>query len=285
MKYECHGHIAADGADYRLAMARHEGGASEVAVRAELAKLREHGVTYFRDGGDRVGASALAKSLAPEYGIEYRTPIFITYKRGGYGGMYGRAFDDMRGYRALVREAAELGADFVKLTASGMLDFAGDGSVMGGEMPTDELREMVRAAHGEGFAVMTHVSGADNIKRAIDAGTDSVEHGFWADEAAIRAMSDAGTIWTPTCAPVTNLLGKSDDPRFCDATLRRIWDAHSAMLRYAYGLNVALASGSDSGAYGVPHGRGTDDEYAALATLGIDPARGNAAVRERFARR
>jgi imidazolonepropionase-like amidohydrolase len=263
-------------------MARHMNGADETAVRERLAALRARGIGFFRDGGDKFGASELAKRLAPEYGIDYRTPIYITHKAGGYGGLYGVAFEDLRGYRALVSEAAARGADFVKLTASGMLDFNGDGEVMGGEMESRELRELVNIAHGEGFAVMCHVSGADNIRRALDAGCDSIEHGFWADGATIRALADAGAVWTPTCAAVTNLIGEG---RFPDTTLVAIWSRHAEMLRYANSLGVPIASGSDCGAYGVPHGRGTEDEYAALKSLGIDPARGNDAIMSWFSRR
>ena len=68
--FECHGHVMMDGADFSSARERHRNGVDRAAVESALAALREAGVVYFRDGGDDWGVSVLARSLAPEYGIE-----------------------------------------------------------------------------------------------------------------------------------------------------------------------------------------------------------------------
>jgi hypothetical protein len=106
-----------------------------------------------------------------------------------------------------------------------------------------------------------------------------VEHGFWADREAVNLMAELGIVWVPTIVAATNAIGSG---RFNDAALQAIAAHHAAMLRYGDSVGVLLASGSDCGAYNVPHGAGTDDEYDALEKLGINPERGNAAIAERF---
>lgn len=48
----------------------------EALIRACLKRYQGLDVRFVRDGGDNLGVSALAKKIAPEYGIDYRTPVF-----------------------------------------------------------------------------------------------------------------------------------------------------------------------------------------------------------------
>ena len=73
---ECHAHIFMEGVDYKKAAAAHENGPREDLIREHLAAYQKAGISYVRDGGDPYGAGVLARSLAPEYGITYRTPVF-----------------------------------------------------------------------------------------------------------------------------------------------------------------------------------------------------------------
>jgi hypothetical protein len=279
MKYECHGHIIADGVSYQEAMARHKNGVDEVCVRGALETVAAHGIGYYRDGGDKYLVSAAAKKRAGDYGIDYRTPIYITHKKGCYGAMYGRAFDGLRELRALIFEAKTLGADFVKLTVSGMLDFDDGGKILGPVFSGAELKEAVTISQGEGLAVMAHVNGADTMKAALEVGVDSIEHGFWPDSSVIEYFLQTDAVWVPTCVAVYNLIGAG---RYSDAVLKKIHEAQKAVLTEAYRRGVLIASGSDCGAWRVMQGRGTDDELTVLAGMGIDPERGNRAIRERF---
>ncbi|SHH94404.1 Amidohydrolase family protein [Sporobacter termitidis DSM 10068] len=281
MKYECHGHIIADGVSYQEAMARHKGGIDAAYVHKALKTVAAHGIGFYRDGGDKYMVSAFAKKIAGEYGVDYRTPVFISHKAGYYGSMYGRSFENMREFHALILEAKAQGADFVKLTVSGMLDFDDGGRIMGPVFSGPELREAVKISNGEGFSVMAHVNGADNIKAALEAGVDSVEHGFWPDGDVIDYFLQTGAVWVPTCVAVYNLI---DTGRYSGDTMRKIHEAQRRVLAEAYARGVPIASGSDCGAWMVRQGQGTDDELAVLAGMGIDPEKGNRAVAERFRR-
>jgi imidazolonepropionase-like amidohydrolase len=281
MIYECHGHIILNGISYVSAIVHHENGLDEAVIRNNLRINAENGIVFYRDGGDKHGASVFARKIAAEYGIDYRTPAYIIHKKGHYGYMFGRGFDGMAEYRGLVAEALRLGADFIKLTASGMLDFKNGGGVTGPTMTTEELREMVKIAHGEGFAVMIHANGADSIKCAAESGVDSIEHGYYMDSAALRIMAQTGAVWVPTSVTSANLIGSG---RYDDEMLRRIVDGHKASLREASEIGVTVACGSDAGAAEVPQGAGTLDELAVLESVGIDPEPGNRKIEEVFKR-
>lgn len=281
MKYECHGHIIADGFSYADSMKRHENGVDETYVRKNLEIIAAHGIGFYRDGGDKYMVSAFAKKVAGEYGIDYRTPIYITHKKGYYGSMYGCAFDNMADYYALVRQAKALGADFIKITVTGMLDFGDEGKIMGLVFSSGELKEAVKIAEGEGLAVMAHVNGTDNMKNALEAGVKSVEHGYWPDNSVIDYFLQTNAVWVPTCAAVYNLI---DAGRYSKAVMQKIHDAQKAVLKEAHSRGVLIASGSDCGAWMVGQGQGTDDEIAILAGMNIDPTRGNRAIEEIFRR-
>ena len=279
MLYECHGHIILDGISYAGAVERHKNGPLESLIRQNFENCVKQGVRFYRDGGDRHGVSVLAKSIAREYGVDYCTPTFIIHKKGHYGTMFGREFEDLTEFKGLVAEAKRLGADFIKLTASGMLDFTNGGEVMGPFMMERELKEMVNISEGEGFRVMLHVNGADNIKMAVEAGVSSIEHGFWPDEAAAAAIADADIVWVPTRAAVANHIGTG---KLDDLALQKILDVQERALRRAYSLGAMIASGSDSGANMVFPDRGALDENRLLAEIGIDPQKGNEKIAEIF---
>jgi imidazolonepropionase-like amidohydrolase len=274
----------ADGVSYAEAAARHSRAPDETAVRAALCALKEHGVGFFRDGGDKFGVSLFAKTLAPEYGVDYRTPGFIIHRAGYYGELYGRAYRDIREARELIFEAKREKADFIKIAVSGMLDFASGGLVMGEAIGKDEIRELTKAARGEGLCVMAHCNGAENVKNALEAGVTSLEHGFLTDREGADMLAGTGAVWVPTIAPVANLLKPGASGNFSASVLREILSGHQETLAYARGRGVLIASGSDCGARGVAHGTGTDDEIRYLARLGIDPSPANARVSELFRR-
>ena len=69
MRSDCHMHMILDGLEWRSAIARHKQQPDVAFIRRVLAIYRDMGVTYLRDGGDRWGAGAKARELAPEYGI------------------------------------------------------------------------------------------------------------------------------------------------------------------------------------------------------------------------
>ena len=121
---ECHAHIIMDGVNYRQAIDMHKNGPDDQIIREHLKAYQDRDITFVRDGGDALGVSARAKELAPEYGIDYRTPVFAIHKEGHYGSIVGKSFATMREFHGRVLEAINAGADFIKIMTTGIMDFS-----------------------------------------------------------------------------------------------------------------------------------------------------------------
>ena len=285
---ECHAHVIMDGKNYRKAVDIHKDGVQDEVIRNCFQIYQKTGVSFVRDGGDALGVSKRAKELAPEYHIDYRTPVFAIHKEGHYGSIVGRGFSDLKEYYDLVKEAKKEGADFIKIMTTGLLDFADHGKVTGTPLDRSEVKEMVHIAHEEGFAVMSHTNGVYGVQAAIEAGVDSVEHGNYIDEETVSMLADSDTIWVPTLVTIRNLLGCG---RFEDEVLLPIIKVAEDNVRLAYKKGAKVAPGSDGGAYMVPHGQGIVDEYHAFLQILGDMKEvhdwlknGELQIRERFNR-
>ncbi len=263
---ECHAHMLMDGVDYRAAAALHRESVCEAALRDHLEAYRQAGISFVRDGGDARNVSKLAKVLAPEYGIDYRTPIFAIHKKGHYGGIVGLPFDGREEYAALVRRAKEEGADFIKIMVSGILDFGKVSTLSEEGLSGEEIRDMIDIAHDAGMAVMAHCNGNRTCRDTLEAGVDSLEHGFFMEDETLALLAEMQTPWFPTLAPVGNLLGCG---RFPDEVVKQNLGMQMERVKKAAALGAVIGLGSDAGAHRVPHGKGTQDEYAYLQRCGV----------------
>jgi imidazolonepropionase-like amidohydrolase len=94
-----------------------------------------------------------------------------------------------------VREQAGRGADWIKLYAD--YRWGPDGS----EQPTfseEELRAAVETAHTSGRPVAVHATTAEGMRRAVQAGVDTIEHGFGGTPEVFRLMAARGVAYLPT---------------------------------------------------------------------------------------
>jgi len=282
MGQDCHMHMILDGEDWRSAIDRHRNRPEEAWIRKILARYRDLGFDYLRDGGDRWGAGATARRLAPEYGITYRTPLAPLCQAGHYGSFIGRTYEDLAQYADLVRQTKRDGGDFIKIMISGLMDFDRFGVLTEEGLPPETIRQLIHIAHEEGMPVMAHANGPRTVEAAAAAGVDSVEHGAYLDDEALEAMAQNGTVWVPTLSTIGNLRGRG---RFREEAVEAILEsAGENVIRFAR-LGGLLAPGTDAGAWAVPHGSLT--EYALLAQLLGDGAqevlaRGVAAIRAKF---
>ena len=295
MKADCHMHMALDGVDWKAAVAKGCRQPEEV-VRKTLQVYRDKGYTYLRDGGDRWGLACLAKTLAPEYGITYRMPGAPLCRMGHYGMFIGEGFDSVQDYVRLVKKQIAKGADFIKIMASGIMDFHAFGVVTDTPMELALLRELVKIAHEEGLAVMVHANGQEAVMAAAVAGADSVEHGAYCNEEALSAMAETGAVWVPTLSAVGNLL-KGFDPtsvsfadsfspgrslgRFEEEAVRAMLEDTTEKVGLFLGLGGLVAAGTDAGAWAVPHGCGTEEGYLYAAGAKVeDLAKGLEKIRK-----
>lgn len=254
---ECHAHIIMDGVNYRRAVDMHKNGPDDQIIKAHLKAYQDKGITFVRDGGDALGVSLRAKEIAPEYGIDYRTPVFAIHKEGHYGSIVGKSFATMREFHDRVLEAKKAGADFIKIMTTGIMDFNMHGAVTGTPLDAAEVKEMVHIAHEEGMNVMSHTNGDYGVQAAVEAGVDSLEHGNYMNEDSLAMLAQSHTVWVPTLVTVRNLMG---DGRYGDEVLWPIIETAKENVRKAFQLGIKVAPGSDAGAYRVLHGQGIQDE-------------------------
>ena len=280
MKADCHIHMVLDGVDWKQAIDRHSARPDEKFIREKLGIYRALGYTYLRDGGDKWGVGAKARELAAEYGITYRTPLSPLCRAGHYGSFIGTAYEDLQEYADLVAKTRESGGDFIKIMISGLMDFDHYGVLTHSGFAADDIRELVHIAHEEGFSVMAHANGGETVRFAAEAGVDSVEHGAYLKEDALRAMKENGTVWVPTLSTVGNLRGKG---RFSESDVERILESALENVENYHRMGGLLAAGTDAGAWAVPHGSTTEEGYLAMA--GVDEAallRGLTAIQAKF---
>jgi len=283
---DCHIHMVLDGVYYKDAISAHRGHVRDDLIRERLSDYACAGIEYLRDGGDAFGVCERARQLAPEYGIEYRIPVFPLCLKGRYGGFIGCPFETMAEYRALVAKVVRAGGDFIKIMISGIMDFDRYGVITSEPLSRSQIFEMIHIAHGEGFGVMAHANGAQTILWALEAGVDSVEHGAYMSAEAVCALAQSRAIWVPTVVTVGNLIGSG---RYPDDVLRRILAEQLKNIGDCVRQGGSIALGSDAGAYRVFHARGATDEYALLSgALGEDTdavlQAGEAQIRARFRR-
>ena len=280
MTADYHIHMVLDGVDWRSAIGRHAQQVDAAWIHGILARYREKGFTYLRDGGDRWGVGAYARKLAPAYGITYRTPLAPISKAGHYGGFIGWQYQTEKDYVNLIKTHRQQGADFIKIMISGLMDFDRFGVLTEPGMPPQEITRLIHIAHAEGFAVMAHANGARTVEAAAAAGVDSVEHGAYLDTAALQAMKEAGTVWVPTISTIGNLRGKG---RFCEEAVQKILESATANVAAFAAMGGLLAVGTDAGAWAVEHGCGTEE--ALLAAAGVTRQtleQGGSVIRSKF---
>ena len=263
---DLHIHMLLDGVYYRAAIDAQKEHPLDGLVRARLSDYQARGVCLLRDGGDAWGVSLRARELAGEYGIDYRSPAFPIYRRGHYGAFIGRGFDTEDEYRALLDEAGEQRADFIKLMISGLIDFDHFGVLTEPGPEPQDIRRMIELAHAAGFAVMAHANGDRAVMAALQAGVDSIEHGAYLSESVLLRMAQQRTLWVPTLSTIGNLIGSG---RYPDAVLKRLLAQQQEAVRFVAAHGGRIGLGSDAGAWHVMHGQAIPDELGYLtAALG-----------------
>lgn len=222
------------------------------------------GVTTVRDTGGRGGNTfELRRSIELGHGAGPRVlacgqPITIT---GGHTWYLGGEADGEDGLRSKVRNMVKLGADAIKVMASG------GGTVNTQSWRTSfsrkELAAVADEGHRLGRKVTAHCLCAEAIEYAVEAGVDQLEHGWFIVDAAGRQqfvpsvaekVAEAGVAITSTLSVmsymVDTLLAKEQLTPVEQETLdrcRQMLDdnvTHFARFREA---GVQLVAGTDAG--------------------------------------
>jgi imidazolonepropionase-like amidohydrolase len=172
-------------------------------------------------------------------------------------------------FRDAVRMQLKYGADLIKVCATGGVLSLAD-SVDTPQLTQAEMDAVVEEAHRLGKRTAAHAHGAEGAKVAIRAGIDSIEHGSFLDDEAVRMMKQRGTYLVPTVMAVeyTGRRARKFPPEI-QAKANAAAQAHGDALRRAIRAGVKIAFGTDSAVS--PHGLNAD-EFALLVQHGMTPA-------------
>lgn len=157
--------------------------------------------------------------------------------------------------REAVRQRYKDGVDSIKVMATGgVLSQATSGSAA--QFTQEELDAIVSTAHDYGLKVAAHAHGAEGIKRAVRAGVDSIEHGTFMDDEAIRLMKQKGTYYVPTISAGKWVYEQAQDPTYFPAIIRpkalEVGPQIQATFAKAWKAGLTIMFGTDSGVG--PHG-------------------------------
>ena len=191
---------------------------------------------------------------------------------GGHGWPFGLEADGEAEVRKAVREQLKAGADVVKLMATGGVMTLGvePGAL---QFTYRELRAGAEEAHKAGRKAASHVQGAEGLHNALKAGIDTIEHGIFIDDEAIRMFLENGAFLVPTlCAPhyiLKNGVEKGILPEIIRKT-ERVAAAHLDSAKKAYRAGVVIAMGTDAGTPFNMHGENLK-ELELLHGIGMAP--------------
>lgn len=170
--------------------------------------------------------------------------------------------------RKAVRLQVKWGADVIKVCATGGVLSLND-DVQSAQLTQEELNALVDEAHTKGKKTAAHAHGVQGAKRAILAGIDSIEHGSFLDEEAMRMMKDKGTYFVPTLMTQAFLQPNLDklDPRQARKA-RMAMSSMNETTSKAIRLGVRIALGTDAGVF--EHGT-NGGEFGRMVALGMKP--------------
>ncbi|MGI9308358.1 MAG: amidohydrolase family protein [Gammaproteobacteria bacterium] len=158
-----------------------------------------------------------------------------------------------------VRHNQKIGVDLIKFTATG-----GFMSTTGTQQQYEaaEMQAIVETAHQRDLKVAVHAYAANATRLALDAGVDSVEHGWLLDEKTLKQMKQQGTYLVPTLlisrpSAWANMAGTAKG-----AAQRDEFKAFET----AYAMGVNIAFGTDVGIF--DHGQNAL-EFELMTELGM----------------
>jgi imidazolonepropionase-like amidohydrolase len=255
------------------------------AVRSLRIAL-DHGFTWLRDlGTEGAGFDDVGLKLAVDEAIVVGPRLKVagpaltatgTYPIIGFRPDWRfpsgvQCCDGADDCRRAVREQLSYGVDWIKVyTNSGAgRHLTPDGYIDSPPNWTQaELNAIVSEAHQRGHRVAAHATSDSGVMAAIEAGVESIEHGYSIRPEAAARMADQGMMLCPTVTPARYVAAERAKER------GRIWqDAPGVQVRSVencLAAGVRIVFGTDAGGFPwteINQAR----EFTYLAELGMSP--------------
>ncbi|MBU2552425.1 MAG: amidohydrolase family protein [Proteobacteria bacterium] len=242
---------------------------SGAGLEARIEGAAISGLAAVRDGGS-AGGRILASRERVERRLRLRAAGPALFAPGRYGRFIGRPVANRDEMASTVEELAGAGADLVKVLASGPVALDAFGRVGPPQFSRSDLVFLAALARERGLPLMAHANGPEAVTHCIAAGVDSIEHGYFMGDEALRRLAASDTVWVPTIEPMA-ALGRIEAERPPRAHLIERTVRHQVeQLARARQLGVRLATGTDAGAPGVEFGPGLRSELAWWFQAGLD---------------
>jgi imidazolonepropionase-like amidohydrolase len=171
--------------------------------------------------------------------------------------------------RQAVRQRYKDGSDLIKITATGgVLSYAKSADAP--QFTVEEIRAVVDTARDYGYRVAAHAHGKEGMRRAIEGGVTSIEHGTYMDAEIFALMKKHGTWYVPTISAGRFVAEKAQVPGYYPEVVRpkaeRVGAQIQATFAKAYEAGVRIAFGTDQGV--APHGENAR-EFAYMVEAGM----------------
>jgi imidazolonepropionase-like amidohydrolase len=173
--------------------------------------------------------------------------------------------------RQAVRQRYKDGSDMIKITATGgVLSIAKDGS--GPQFTDEELKAIIETARDYGMHTAAHAHGAEGMKRAVNAGITTIEHGTKMTDEVMDLMIKKGTYFVPTISAGKFVAEKAKESGYYHPLVvpkaLEIGPQIQATFGKAYKRGVKIAFGTDAGVF--PHGD-NGKEFTYMVEAGMPP--------------
>lgn len=262
----------------------------EIAIHAAQAAERTlmGGITTARDVGGWDYHEIAVRNLVnrgrlrgPRLFCAGRLLSVTTSTTAYYPGMYETA-DGPDEVRAAARRQLAMGADLIKVMATGAMTSTEYEDARAIQYQLDELKAAVAIASENFRHCAAHAHACEGIRNAALAGCRSVEHGSFGDEDAYALMAERRTFLVPTLCVHSALLA---DNRASAGLLPHVRsryeeteEIHLANTRLAHRVGVKIAMGTDAGTPGNHHGDNTQEIVRMVTGAGMSPEEAIAAA-------
>ncbi|TMD61794.1 MAG: amidohydrolase family protein [Chloroflexi bacterium] len=275
---DCHVHLSDAGLPDATVQDQDPPSLRTLRMADHARRTLEAGFTTVRDVGGRDHlefglrrAAALGLVRTPRLVLAGKIVSMTTPGAASWRGMYRQA-DGVWDVVKAVREQVAAGADVIKVMATGAVLAAGHERPGVAQFTTAELRAAVETAHGLGRRVAAHAHGIEGIRRAVEAGVDTIEHGthLHEDPGVAREMAARGVFLVPTLKALTGMATPEGPgiPEEIAAKARERKGDRDATFRLALSEGVSIAMGTDAATPFNRHGENAQ-ELGMMVQLGM----------------